>query len=342
MKANACVTFVTTLCLLCCLNDCEAKQLVPAEQTPASQPTAVASSPANDGATKAGMSPLITAEQLKALIAKGTTGVKILEPAKFSVTFTESHLPGAHFLHWVDDITDQAQFEQYNNVKAEPFAKLMSRHGVRNDDRIIIYDRMNSRLSTRLFWTLKYYGHQQVQILDGGYELWKLKSFPLSDDYPAASKSEYKVAAVNKNLLAEMELVKTQLEAPNSRMIDGRLAKQFSGDKLGKVFHTQKHHPRRGHIPGAINIFWADNFNQDGTFKTKQQLRELYANANIKPENDVITYCNEGLHAAPAWFVLTQLLDYHNVRIYDSSMAEWAKTELPMKIDAPAKPSVKE
>ena len=279
------------------------------------------------------VSPLITADELKKLIAMDDPKIKVLEPGKTPVDFSNGHPPRAQFVHWVNDMTDSDNLERYNNPKAAQFAELMSKLGIQNDDRIIIYDRMDSRLSTRLFWTLKYYGHKQVQVLDGGFAAWKSKSFMLTRDSLKIFQSKYSVATMQEELLAEMEYVESQLEDPNTMLIDGRPPAQFSGEQPGRVFHTDKAHPRKGHIPGAVNVFWKDNFNADGTFKSAEELRSLYENANIKPSNNVITYCNEGLHAAPPWFVLTQLLDYKNVRLYDSSMAEWAKSKHPLKIE---------
>ena len=226
-------------------------------------------------------------------------------------------------------MTDPAEVEKFNNPKARQFSQVMSRMGIKNTDRIVIYDRFSSRLSTRLFWTLKTLGHGQVQVLDGGFAAGKSK-LGLSKKTPDFTPSQYKVTAPKNNMVADMDMVQKKLENSNCRLIDGRPEKQFTGEEAGAVFHTGKTHSRKGHIPGAINIFWKDNFNSDGTFKSKAELKALYQSANILPDNEVITYCNEGLHAAPPWFVLTQLLDYKNVRLYDSSMAEWAESKQPM------------
>ena len=328
MTADACARLLILFCLLFALGACQANQQADSVQAPAETPTT------QSDKSRSTISPLITVDELQKLVDTDTSGIKILEPAADLAAFSKGHLPGAQYVDWVKDMTDPKYVARYNNPTAEQFTQRMSKLGISNDDRIIIYDRLNSRLSTRLFWTLKYFGHEKVQILDGGYPLWKSKSFPLSTKTSEAVGSKYKVTAMNKKLLAEMKLVNSKLKDPNARLVDGRPVKQFSGEEPGLVFHTKKAHSRKGHIPGAANVFWANNFNEDGTFKSAKELRNLYADANIKPSNDVITYCNEGLHAAPPWFVLTQLLDYKNVRLYDSSMAEWAESELPMKSEA--------
>jgi thiosulfate/3-mercaptopyruvate sulfurtransferase len=124
------------------------------------------------------------------------------------------------------------------------------------------------------------------------------------------------------------------LHDTNVKLIDGRPADQFSGEQPGTVFHTGKEHKHRGHIPGAVNVFWKDNFNPDGTFKSKQELKKLYANAGVAADQCVVTYCNEGLHAAPPWFVLTEILGYDDVRVYDDSMSEWGNSDQPTETSA--------
>ena len=279
-------------------------------------------------------SAIISAAELKKLVDSNEPSLKILEPGKDAEVFAEGHLPAAQFLDWVDDLTDPANKDYFSNPQPEAFAELMSNHGIKNSDRIVIYDRLNSRLSTRLFWTLKVFGHDNVQILDGGIGAWKAAEYELSDEEPDVDESEYTVSEPRADLIADMDFVTTQMAEGDTRLIDGRPAEQFSGEKAGTIFHTEVEHRRKGHIPGAVNIFWKDNFNEDGTFKSVEELRELYKNGDVLPDQCVITYCNEGLHAAPPWFVLTQLLGYENVKLYDNSMAEWSESSNPMESDS--------
>lgn len=287
-----------------------------------------------DQESKAGVqsvSPIISATELKKLIDSNEPGLKILEPSVDAEVFSEGHLPGARFLHWVDDLTDPANNDYFSNPQPEAFAELMSRHGIENGDRIVIYDRLSSRLSTRLYWTFKVFGHDQIQILDGGCEAWKAAGFEFSNKEPVAVESTYEISEPRADMVAEMDYVTAQLADGNTRIVDGRPVEQYGGEEAGVVYHTGAEHSRRGHISGAVNIFWKDNFNEDGTFKSIEELRELYKSGDILPDHCVITYCNEGLHAAPPWFVLTELLGYENVKLYDNSMAEWANSENPME-----------
>ena len=279
--------------------------------------------------TDRSLSPLISADELKALIDADDGSLRIVEPARSAEGYLAGHIPSAQYLHWVTDMTDPENTERYTNMGKAQFGKLMVSLGINNQSRIVIYDRLSSRLSTRLFWTLKYFGHENVQILDGGHDAWSSK-FKQSTEKVKFGKTKYEVPKPRADILAEMDFVKKHLDNPKTRFIDGRPAEQFKGEVAGRVFHTNVPHSRKGHIPNAINIFWKDNFNDKGVFKSKEELMSLYKNAGIKPDQCVVTYCNEGLHAAPPWFVLTQLLGYKDVRLYDSSMAEWANSENPM------------
>jgi len=281
--------------------------------------------------THSSLSPLISADELKALIDSDDGSLRILEPARSEKSYLAGHIPSAQYLNWVTDMTDPDSSERYTNLRKVQFGKLMASLGIDNQSRIVIYDRLSSRLSTRLFWTLKYYGHQNVQILDGGHQAW-CSQFKQSTEKVKFGEAKYEVPKARTEILAEMDFVKQHLGDPKIRFIDGRPADQFKGEVAGRVFHTNKPHSRKGHIPQAVNIFWKDNFDDKGVFKSKEGLALLYQNAGVNPDQCVVTYCNEGLHAAPPWFVLTQLLDYKDVRLYDSSMAEWASSDNPMVI----------
>jgi thiosulfate/3-mercaptopyruvate sulfurtransferase len=275
------------------------------------------------------ISPLISAGELAELIKAKTEGLRVLEPGRKTAEFVSGHIATAGFIHWVDDMTDPDDAATYKNPDEAQFVELMSRLGINSSDRIVIYDRLSSRLSTRLYWTLKYFGHEKVQVLNGGIQAWET-GYQLSKDKVEYSRSEYEVGDIQSQILAEMALVKEHLKKSSACLIDGRPEKQFSGEVAGKVFHTNKEHSRKGHIPGAVNVFWKNNFNDDGLFKSAEELTKLYQEAGVLDDRCVITYCNEGLHAAPPWFVLTEILGYENVRLYDSSMAEWSKTDEPM------------
>ncbi len=284
--------------------------------------------------TTEALSPIISGKELSILSRQ--ENVRILELGQIHSEFINGHIPGAQFVHWVDDITDPQEADRYNILKSGE-EELFMRLGISNDTHVVLYDRLDSRIATRMFWMMKIFKHQKVQILDGGFSLWSKTNTPTKKNkqFP---RGNYQIKSKDSNLIADLDYVKQRIKDRETSLIDGRPADQFSGKKAGTIFHTGNKHKRRGHIPGAVNILWKDNFNADGTFKSAEQLRALYAKHGVLESKEVITYCNEGLHAAPPWFVLTQIVKRNDVRLYDDSMAEWANTKEPMKTtEKPAK-----
>ena len=189
MKADACARLLILFCLLFALDACQANQQADSDQAPAETPAI------QSDKSESTVSPLITVDELQKLIDTNAPGIKILEPATDLAAFSKGHLPRAQYVDWVKDMTDPKYVARYNNPTADQFTQRMSKLGISNDDRIIIYDRLNSRLSTRLFWTLKYFGHEKVQVLDGGYSLWKSKSLPFSTGTSETIASKYKITS---------------------------------------------------------------------------------------------------------------------------------------------------
>ena len=254
------------------------------------------------------------------------------DPRTLHTEYLSSHIPNASFLDWRKDITDSSDPGKYTILSKEELQRLLSKHGVEPDSIIVLYDNFTSRLSTRMYWTLRYYGHKDIRILDGGEQAWATAGYPLVEEVPQYSASNYQVSEVNFHLLASRDYVAEGLAGTDMILVDGRPSAQYTGDAAGKVFHTGVEHSRKGHIYGAKNVVWKDNFRPDGTFKPVEELRALYLQRHVDANKSVVTYCNEGLHAAPPWFVLHELLGYQDVRLYDNSLAEWANEfETPMK-----------
>ncbi|MDG2015347.1 MAG: sulfurtransferase [Pirellulaceae bacterium] len=248
--------------------------------------------------------------------------------------YEKGHLPGALFVDWVDDITDPDQPDRYQLIGKAAMQKLLRKLGIKKESRVVIYDDLNSRISIRMYWSLKYYGITRVQLLDGGRTAWLASDRPLEQKSRTPVPSEIVIQSGNDKIAANLDFIADRLQNPNVSLIDGRPADQFSGNRPGKVFHTGALHQRKGHIPGAVNIFWKDNFNADGTFKSASELQKLYQ--SVTGSDQIVTYCNEGLHATPPWFVLSEILGHGDVRVYDSSLSEWANTDQPLET-SPAK-----
>ena len=269
--------------------------------------------------------PLISAQELKEILGQENLVVIDLGPEK--EIYDEGHIKGSIYVDWVDDITDIDNPEHYKIAPKESFEALLRRIGVTKDSRIVIYDDMNSRVAMRMYWSLKYFGLSNLQLLNGGRGAWANAGNELVTDAPNVTPSEFKIETVNEELSVNLDYIADRLQNPKVCLIDGRPIEQYSGKEPGKVFHTGAIHQKRGHIPGAINIFWKDNFNEDGTFKSKEELEKLYE--QVSGSEWVVTYCNEGLHAVPSWFVMSELLGKGNVRVYDDSMSQWANSEQP-------------
>ena len=261
--------------------------------------------------------------------------VRILEIG-MAKDYQAGHLPRALLVDWIVDITDPTCPERYNIAPPDQFEQLMRRLGISSDTTIVLYDQFQSRLSTRMLWILRYYGHEQVKILDGGAQAWVTTGHEMVQAVPKVRPSQYRAGRSKVMRDAKRADIRGQLSQPYFQVIDGRPTKQYTGELPGKVYHTGKIHMRRGHITSGVNIPWEENLAADGRFKSVTELRKIYKDHAISKDATVVTYCNEGLHAAHPWFVLSELLGYEDVRVYDDSLSEWANLpDEPMEITAP-------
>jgi len=279
------------------------------------------------------MTPLISVSALAKKVEAGDE-ICLIEIGEKRERYDQGHIKGAQFLHWVDDIIDRQHSDRYNILDQASIEALMSELCVVNDSHIVVYDRFSSRLSTRMYWTLKFFGHDNVQVLDGGFAKWS-DSQPVTDVVPKVEPSKYKVATIRHELRTDARRVEELVQSSGGTLIDGRPVKQFTGEESGAVFHTGKPHQNKGHIPGAVNIPWKNNLKKDGTFKSAIELKEMYGKSGMKSDEAIVTYCNEGLHAALPWFVASALLKNENVSVYDDSMAEWANSDRPVQMALP-------
>ena len=281
------------------------------------------------------IAPLITVSALAQKIDAGEE-ICLIEVGDKRQRYDQGHIKGAQFLHWVDDIIDSQQRDRYNILDQASIEALLSKLGVTNDSHIVVYDRFSSRLSARMYWTLDFFGHSKVQVLDGGFRKWS-SSQPVTDVVPKVEATNYKVAATREELRSDAQRVEELVRSSEGTLIDGRPVKQFTGEEPGAVFHTSEPHKNKGHIPGAVNIPWKNNFETDGTFKSALKLKKMYDQCGMDSEGPIVAYCNEGLHAALPWFVASAILGRENVSVYDDSMAEWANSYRPIQIAAPEK-----
>lgn len=274
---------------------------------------------------------LVSADWLAKAI-ESERDLRVIDLAFRKTNYKTGHIPGAVFLDWRSDIIDSENSHLYRLPKKESLEKLLSKIGVNKNTTVVLTDNMANRSSVRMYYTLKYFGHDNVRILNGGTNAWQAAKKKLTNEIPEFEPSNYKVSKTNNDYFVKMEFVEKAIDNKEVQVIDGRPVDQFTGKIPGKAFHNNTPHKRLGHIPNSVNIPWTENLNEDGTFKSLKELRELYSANGIETEGEVVTYCNEGLHAAMPWFILRELFGNEETQMYDDSMAEWAnRDDTPMK-----------
>ena len=274
---------------------------------------------------------LVSPDWLANEIASGRN-LRVVDLAFRKTNYESGHIPGAVYLDWRNDIISSTQKSLYQLPSKKEMETLLSRLGVSPQTTIVATDNMQNRAAVRFYYTLKYFGHDDVRILNGGTKAWVAAQKDLTTTVPKIEPTKYSVGKANKEYVVKLETVQNAIDNDTCKLIDGRPWEQFAGRIPGKAFHTNTPHSRLGHVPGAESIPWSDNLNEDGTFRTIKELKELYESHGIKTDGDVIAYCNEGLHATMPWFVIKELLGNSKVKVYDNSMVEWANREdTPLK-----------
>jgi thiosulfate/3-mercaptopyruvate sulfurtransferase len=187
-----------------------------------------------------------------------------------------------------------------------------------------LYGDFNNWFAAFAFWVFKYYGYKDIRLINGGRKKWLQEDRALAKDIPSYPKGNYASSGPDSKIRVFLDEVKLAVSAPGLRMIDVRSPKEFSGEILAPPEYPTEHAQRGGHIPGAINIPWAQAVNDsDGTFKNTDELKQLYGSKGITPDKEIIAYCRIGERSSHTWFVLKYLLGYPNVKNYDGSWTEW-------------------
>ena len=232
------------------------------------------------------------------------------------------HIPNAVLFDWKDDINDPIA---RNVVAKDACEKLLQDAGVNDDTILVLYGDFNNWFTAFAFWVFKYYGYKDVRIMNGGRKKWLLEDRPLTKDTPSHPKGNFISAGPDDKIRVFLDYVKESITTKElNKLIDVRSPKEFTGEILAPPEYPTEHAQRGGHIPGALNIPWAQAVNDaDGTFKSADQLKELYESKGITPDKEIIAYCRIGERSSHTWFVLKYLLGYSNVKNYDGSWTEW-------------------
>lgn len=253
-------------------------------------------------------------------------GVRFVEVDVDTESYDSGHIPGAVGWNWKKQLQDQVR---RTIASKEDFEQLLGESGIDNDTTVILYGDNNNWFSAWAYWLLKYYGHEKVKILDGGRKKWEAENRELNTDKPDIETKNYTISGVNKEYRAFRDDVKERLGSNDFGLVDVRSHEEFVGEILAPPGLNELSQ-RGGHIPGASNISWSNAVKDDGTFKSKDELKEIYQSEGITPDKEIIAYCRIGERSAHSWFVLNELLEYPNVRNYDGSWTEWGNL-----IDAP-------
>lgn len=251
---------------------------------------------------------------------KDDPNVVIAEVDVDTKAYEEGHIPGAVGWNWQTQLCDTLQRDV---IKKEDLEKLMADSGINNDTTVVLYGDNNNWFAAWAFWQLKMYGHKDVRIMNGGRKKWLAEGREMSKKREMSSNgANYKASKVDESIRSYLSDVMKAYEKDSTVLVDVRSADEFSGKILSPPGLPETCQ-RGGHIPGAKNIGWGMACNEDGTFKSADELRKIYAGQGVTPDKDVVTYCRIGERSSHSWFVLKYLLGYPNVRNYDGSWTEW-------------------
>jgi len=246
--------------------------------------------------------------------------IRIVESDEDVLLYEVGHIENAIKVDWQTDLQDQL-IRDY--VDKEKFEQLLSSKGISNDATVVFYGDKSNWWACYALWVFKLFGHENCLIMNGGRQKWIEEERPLTKDVPDFPKTDYKVSGTNDSIRAFRDDVVTHMGSGNP-LIDVRSPKEYSGELLHMEAYPQEGALRGGHIPGADNVPWATAANEDGTFKSADELQSIYMEGKgLKEGDDIIAYCRIGERSSHTWFVLTYLLGFEDVKNYDGSWTEW-------------------
>jgi thiosulfate/3-mercaptopyruvate sulfurtransferase len=262
----------------------------------------------------------------------GDDSVRIVEVDENQGLYAEAHIPGAIGFDWKRDLQDQVKRDFLGPAE---FGELFGSRGISNDHTIVLYGDRNNWFAAYTYWYLKYYGHDNVKLMNGPREKWISEGRPTSSDVPSYDAQQFSAQEPDDTIRAKRDEVLDAL-GQSTRLVDVRSPQEFSGELIAMAGYEQEGAQRAGHIPGAASVPWAQAVKEDGTFKSPDELQELYsAKGVIDGSNPIIAYCRIGERSAHTWFVLHELLGRDDVKNYDGSWTEWGNlVNVPIDKDA--------
>jgi thiosulfate/3-mercaptopyruvate sulfurtransferase len=244
--------------------------------------------------------------------------IRIVEVDENPALYAEAHIPGAIGFDWQKDLQDQVKRDF---LGPKEFGDLFGGRGVSNDHTIVLYGDRNNWFAAYTYWYLKYYGHDNVKLMNGPREKWISEGRPTSTEVPSFDSASFSAAEGDESIRSYRDEVIGLLDS-DTKLVDVRSPAEYSGEIIAMAGYEQEGAQRAGHIPGAASVPWAQSVKEDGTFKSAEELRELYGGKGVL-DGDVVAYCRIGERSAHTWFVLHELLEQPNVKNYDGSWTEW-------------------
>jgi thiosulfate/3-mercaptopyruvate sulfurtransferase len=246
--------------------------------------------------------------------------ISIVEVDEDIAAYEKGHIPNAIAINWETELHDQPRREF---ISSEQLGKLLGEKGISGDHTIILYSGNNNWFAAYAYWLFKYRGVDNVKLLDGGRKKWELESRLLNQDDPERSPTTFQIGTENPDIRIFREEVIERANSGKAAWVDVRSPEEFRGELLAPPHLPQEQAQVPGHIPGASNITWSKAVNEDGTFKSADELKALYEAEGITADKDVVAYCRIGERSSHSWFVLKELLGFDNVRNYDGSWTEY-------------------
>ena len=252
--------------------------------------------------------------------------VRLVEVDVDTTAYDKGHIKNAVGWNWTTQLQDNVRRDLLGREELED---LLSRSGINRDTTVVLYGDNNNWFAAYALWQLKYYGHPDARLMNGGRKKWELEGRPFTTEVPKSAGTNYKASVPDESVRARRDRVFSAIDSKQTKLVDVRSVDEFTGKVIAPPGMTETAQ-RGGHIPGALNVPWAKAANEDGTFRSYDELLQIYQVVGTSPDQDVIAYCRIGERSSHTWFVLKYLLGYDKVRNYDGSWTEWGNL-----VDAP-------
>ena len=252
--------------------------------------------------------------------------VRLVEVDVDTTAYEKGHIKNAVAWNWTSQLQDNVRRDLLGQKQ---FEELCRNSGISNDTTVVLYGDNNNWFAAYALWQAKYFGHKDARLMNGGRKKWELEHKPIVTEVPKFPATNYKASSPDESLRARRELIFEVLQKRNRYLVDVRSPDEFTGKVIAPPGMTETAQ-RGGHIPDAANIPWAKAANEDGTFKSYDELVKLYEGQGVRPDREVVAYCRIGERSSHSWFVLKYLLGFDKVRNYDGSWTEWGNL-----VDAP-------